>query len=118
MDQSGMENMVDTDIVEEVISSSNPEEETYLTPDNVNSTNQDMNHQFLNVQEAIFNPDTGTLQPITSVTTTTTTAAPIQPVATPSKPVVRKIAKVSTPQQQVSDIVPCDSGNSNHDSFL
>ncbi|CAL8109727.1 unnamed protein product [Orchesella dallaii] len=97
MDQSGMENMMETEnIVEEVIASTNPEEEEYLTPDNVN-VNNDINQQFLNVQEAIFNPETGTLQPINAVTT----AAPVSvaPVATP-KP-IKKVIKPNVPQQQV-----------------
>lgn len=98
MDQTGMDNMIDTEnIVEEVIASTNTEEETYMTSENVQGGNEtDMNQQFLNVQEAIFNPETGTLQPITAVTTSAPTPTPPSPPKT-----VKKASKPSTSQQQV-----------------
>jgi len=63
-------------VVEEVISSGTHEEEAYLG-DNLEDTN-DISQQFLNVQEAIFNPQTGTLQPINSVQNTTPSVRPVK----------------------------------------
>ncbi len=100
MDQSGMDNMIDTEnIVEEVIASTNTEEETFMTSETVpgqGGNETDMNQQYLNVQEAIFNPETGTLQPITAVTTSAPTPTPPSPPKT-----VKKASKSSTSQQQV-----------------
>lgn len=100
MDQGGMDNMMDTEnIVEEVIASTNNEEENFMTSENVQGGNEtDMNQQFLNVQEAIFNPETGTLQPITTVTTSAPTPTPPSPPKTVKK---ASKSKPSTSQQQV-----------------
>lgn len=104
MEQSGMENMMDAEnIVEEVVASSHPEDENYMTSESVNDSgndhqvHHDINQQFLNVQEAVFNPETGTLQPISTVTTSTTTSTPPAPART-----VKKTIRPSGSQQQVS----------------
>ena len=83
MDQS-IDQMMDAEnIVEEVITSGQDEQ----------FVDSGLPQQFLSVQEAVFNPNTGTLQPVSSLTTTPVTSTP--KVSTPKKPVVK---------QQVSEV--------------
>ncbi|CAG7831558.1 unnamed protein product [Allacma fusca] len=66
MDQS-MDQMMDAEnIVEEVITSG--QDDQFLE--------QGLPQQFLSVQEAVFNPNTGTLQPVSSLVTSCTTTTP------------------------------------------
>jgi len=97
MDQSALEEaMIHTDhIEEEVITSGEPEEDNYTLrmtadTDNIAGNTDDLTQPFLSVRDSVFNPVTGTLQPISTAMPPPALSAP-----QPAKP------KRSAKQQQV-----------------
>jgi len=82
--------MLETENIEEVITSSPHDDEAFGLSSSNFENSSEMTHQFLSVQDSVFNPVTGTLQPISSVMASTT-QTPTPPPPKPKKAVKQQV---------------------------